>query len=885
MVDAAPGEPDPSTGTGGPPVPESSLIDSGHWFDTLVRNTSDLIAVLDARGHLVYANPAAERLLGYSLADQAGLDMFDLVHPDDVGRAAEAFVDDVTRPGTHPRAAYRFRTSTGEWRVLELVATNCLDDPVVGGIVVNARDVTERTNLTRALSTLSQSSQILVRATDEQALLLDTCRMAVESGGYALAWVGYPQGDEARTVRVAASWGATDYLDGIVVSWGDDEAGWGPVGQSIRSGAVQVVADIAKATTFAPWRSRAERSGLRSVCALPLGRSGQSLGSLAIYAADAGAFTDEAVTLLRGLADNLAYGISRIRDGRALEASETRFRTLAGAAPIGIIEATTGGTIEYVNLRAAEIAGRSVDSLKARGWMDAVHPDDVPELLSLVEHPRLDRRIVTTRFRVRRPDGELRHVRLSGALKGDSVAAGYVAAIEDISEEVRAQQSLLHQAFYDTLTGLPNRALFLDRLNQELAPARGQETRIAVLFLDVDRLKLVNDSLGHEVGDAVLCEVARRLEQGIRSGETVARFSGDEFVFILRDVRRPDDAVSVAVRILANLQSPFRHAGRDLYMTASIGIVLPEGGADPRTVVRDADTAMYQAKWAGGNGYALFDEELHHRSIARLTVESELREALLQDQFELFYQPILDPSSERPVGAEALIRWHHPRRGLVLPAAFIPVAEESDLIKPIGRWVFEQSIAQLAAWDAAVDAPALEVLAINLSARQLGDDESFESARQVLERHPGMASRIGLEVTETSLMAEGNGTRGALDRLRRLGLHFAIDDFGTGYSSLSYLHSLPVDTVKIDQSFVERLGTPEDSAPIVRAIIQMAHAMGMRVVAEGVFDGRRLELVSAMGCDLGQGFYWTPPLPAGEFAEWWAAAVRRAESRRGRPGA
>ena len=359
-----------------------------------------------------------------------------------------------------------------------------------------------------------------------------------------------------------------------------------------------------------------------------------------------------------------------------------------------------------------------------------------------------------------------------------------------------------------------------------------------MLFLDLDRFKIVNDSLGHETGDAVLKEVGNRFVRGVRAGETVARFSGDEFVFIIRDVHGVIDAVSAARRLQALLERPVRCGDQDLTVTGSIGIVIPNLRADAGTILRDADAAMYKAKDEGRNRYALFDETVRRRSVVRLAMEGELRQALSRNEFEVYYQPVVEPTSGRPVGAEALIRWRHPTAGLVPPLEFIPVAEESGLIKPVGRWVFEQAVSQLAAWDGENGGPCLDFLAVNLSARQLDDPETPDMVRAVLERHRIEPGRICAEVTESVVMVDSAATRRSLDAFEDLGLKVAIDDFGTGYSSLAYLHTLPVTTVKVDRSFVERLGGADDSRPVVKAVIDMGHAMGLSVVAEGVSTAR-----------------------------------------------
>ena len=843
-------------------------------FETLVRYSNDLIVILSPKGELLYASPSARRSLGFVKTKRLGRSVLELVHPDDREAVRKSVFTDAVGPGPHNPAVFRFATASGEWRFIEATVTNCLDEPAVAGIVVNARDITERTNLTRALRTLGESNQVLVKASDETALLDDTCDIIVDTGKYQLAWVGYAEHDEAHTVRPMAWAGASDYVRQISVSWSDDEHGQGPAGTAIRTRTVRVVGDVNTAKEFAPWRGAAAEVGIRSVCALPLEVRDEVIGMLAIYAAEPNAFGLQEVALLKELADALAYGVGRIRDADMLRASEERFRSLAGAGPIGILELSPVDGIIYANPRIAEITGTNVEALMGRKWIHSVLPEDISGLLEAVnsvdhvDRADPDRAKVATTFRIQRPGGEVRHVRILAAPKGEGFEGGYVVTVEDITDEVESREALRYQAFYDTLTGLPNRALFVDRLNQELARNRRDDSNIAVLFLDLDRFKIVNDSLGHETGDAVLKEVGDRFKGEVRSGETVAHFSGDEFVFIIRDVLKVEDAVSAAKRLQEVLGPPIRYLAHDLTVTGSIGIVIPANDSDAAMVLRDADAAMYQAKAEGRNRYAVFDEVLHRRSVWRLAMEGELRQALARNEFELYYQPFVDPLSERLMGAEALIRWHHPTRGLVPPQEFIPIAEESGLIKPIGRWVFAQAISQLASWDAQDGGPRLGQIAVNLSAVQLGDPDTSTEVRDVLERSGIAPSRVIVEITESVVMADDAATRRSLEDFKRLGLHVAIDDFGTGYSSLAYLHRLPVTTLKVDGSFVERLGSKDDSTPVVKAIIEMAHALGLFVVAEGVGNEYLRDLISVMGCDAAQGFYWAWPMPAEKVALW-----------------
>jgi diguanylate cyclase (GGDEF)-like protein/PAS domain S-box-containing protein len=848
---------------------------SENTFQELAAYSSDMIAIVNDQAEIVYANPTVARLLGCSTKEAIGRNIWDLIHPADCGRAVEAFTRDLSEPGVHPPSIYRLKTASGDWRFIEGTVTNCLHVPAIGGIVVNCRDVTDVTNLTRALRTVSQASQVLLNTTDELSLLGAICRTVVEDGGYLLAWVGYVEHDEERTVRPVAWAGESAYLQEVHVTSAEADDGNGSIGVAIRRGTLEVVDDLRDAHASTE-RTAAAKYGLRTSCAVPLQVGSEVIGALSIYSAEANTFGSAEIELFTELGAALSFGIKRIRDASSLKASEERFQILAATAPIGILEVSADASIRYANPKIAEISGREIETLMGGGWMDFIHAEDAPALLALVDGIGPDSATVVTRFRITRPDGEIRHVEMSVAPQRQDLNTEYVVTVDDITVEVDSQEKLAHQAFYDTLTGLPNRALFLDRLNQELARTRRDGSNIAVLFLDLDRFKTVNDSLGHEVGDAVLREVGGRFAQVVRTGETAARFGGDEFIFLIHNVHGPEDAIAMAERILETLESPIRCAGQDLITAASIGIVIVPPDANGTTILRDADTAMYRAKSASPNRYALFNDELHRHSVRRLEIENDLRHALARQEFDVHYEPVVVTTNGLPFAAEALIRWHHPTGKLVQPLDFIPMAEESGLIKPIGRWVFEQAISQLAAWDAQEDGPRLEVLAVNLSARQLEDPETADAVRDVISRYGIAPGRVALEVTESTAMAPDGSSGKSLEVFRELGLRVAIDDFGTGYSSLAQLHTLPVTTVKIDRSFIERLGSPDDSSPVVKAIIAMCHTMGLRVVAEGVSDERLWTLVSAMGCDLAQGYYWSRALPAKAFANWWRMAEKGA---------
>jgi diguanylate cyclase (GGDEF)-like protein len=433
----------------------------------------------------------------------------------------------------------------------------------------------------------------------------------------------------------------------------------------------------------------------------------------------------------------------------------------------------------------------------------------------------------------------------------------------EIAERRLADQRVMHMAHHDALTALPNRALLTDRVEQAIAHATRSGNKVALLFLDLDRFKNVNDSLGHGVGDDLLQAVALRLKGCLRAEDTAARLGGDEFIIALPDVGDAAEPARVAARILAELARPFEVSGHQLPAEASIGISMYPGDGDcAQTLLRNADTAMYHAKESGRGNYQFFSQQMNERVNRRLSTETRMRRALEQEEFVLHYQPLIDLGTGRVTGAEALLRWPQPDHHIVSPADFIPVAEETGLIVPLGEWVLRQACAQARAWQA--QAPGLRI-AVNLSPRQFRQKDLVTTVAQVL-RDTGLAPHLlELELTEGMLMHHADDTVHTLARLGEMGVHLAIDDFGTGYSSLSYLKRFPIDTLKIDRSFVKDLHDGHDDAAIVKAIVAMARGLGLGVVAEGVETEAQARYLRSLACDMAQGFHFGRPMPAADF--------------------
>jgi diguanylate cyclase (GGDEF)-like protein len=429
-------------------------------------------------------------------------------------------------------------------------------------------------------------------------------------------------------------------------------------------------------------------------------------------------------------------------------------------------------------------------------------------------------------------------------------------------ERRRTEEQTQHEALHDALTGLPNRSLFLDRLQHSLSVAARRRTTIAVLFLDLDQFKLVNDSLGHAAGDELLAAVAPRIEQALRPGDTVARFGGDEFAVLAEDVRNEHGATRIAERIAEALARPFILREREHFASASIGISIGTGAEEPEALIRDADAALYRAKDHGRGGYEIFDEVMRSRVIEHMQTENDLRRALQRQEFVIHYQPVVSLSDGSIVSMEALLRWDHPERGLIGPLAFIPVAEESRLIVPIGRWVVEQACRQAANWQRLRPDSAPISVAVNLSARQLADPELIPHIEGSISANGLDPATLWLELTETTLLDDIAYVERTLAALERLGVRLVLDDFGVGFSSLGYIKRLPLSMVKLDRTFVENVTESPHDAAIVRAVSEMAETIGIGVVAEGVETEEQVRVARDLGCGYAQGFHFAEPVPA-----------------------
>ena len=568
-----------------------------------------------------------------------------------------------------------------------------------------------------------------------------------------------------------------------------------------------------------------------------------------------------------------------------MKASESRFHSAFTHAAIGMALVSTDGSLMQVNDSLCAMLDMTPEDLAGRDIKVLAHPEDFGRLLAEVHHLVHDAAApVHLELRLLHKSGEVVWCALNVSFFSEwsSGSRCLIFQIQDITARRKAEAQLHHVAYHDALTALPNRTHFNVHLKRAIDAANGPQRRtFAAMYLDFDRFKVINDSLGHKAGDVFLTTVAARLQSCLRGGDVIARLGGDEFAILLENVEEPNVALDLATRLLASIATPVQLGLTEVTTSASIGITFSSMGyTEADDVLRDADIAMYKAKGNGKAQYAVFDTTLHEHVSAQLQLESELRRALLQDQLVVYYQPLFCLRDMRLHGFEALVRWNHPEKGMIDPGRFIPIAEEAGLIVGLGETVFDKACRQLKAWE--LEAPAGTAdrapltMAINVSGVQLAHAGFVDFIASTMERHGVCPAQINLEVTESVLM-DAAGVIPIMQRLADMGIKLSIDDFGTGYSSLSYLHSLPFDTLKIDRSFVERMGDDGKGQEIVRSIVALARALGKSLVAEGIETEAQLLMLRKLDCDEGQGYYFSRPLAAEAITPMlavWGAAVQ-----------
>lgn len=608
-----------------------------------------------------------------------------------------------------------------------------------------------------------------------------------------------------------------------------------------------------------------------------------------IIAATNTALTDPVQDALLAIGSQANTLMETVQAVEVLRQREAGYRALVQNSSDILLVIHPNMTIVDLAPTAAGMLGYATDELLGRSLASLLDPRDVNRAQLAIQRFVQSKGTSSSsvHWRMRRKNGTLLDVEVVGNnLIDDPGVAGIVLSARDVSERKALEASMLHQVLHDDLTGLPNRAAFTKILEAALARTTLSGHAIAVLFLDLDRFKVVNDSLGHEAGDRLLVQVARRLRESVRPEDTVARLSGDEFVVLVDNIVGPEPAIAIAEKIINRIKEAIRIGTHEVFVSTSIGITIEGGGhqhTDTTTILRNADLAMYDSKNRGRCRYSIYQPAMTKRAIERLELETELRHAISSNQFQVYYQPLIDLRSGRVNEVEALVRWQHPTRGLLMPDTFIGIAEETGLIGPIGQWVLEEACRQGRRWQKERgNLPPLN-LSVNLSVRQFQQRELVSDVKRVLQETGINPGQLTLEITESVALDDADAAVATMRELKKLGIQLALDDFGTAYSALSYLKRFPVDSLKIDRSFVEGINQDHGDMAIVKAVIAFAKTLNLRVTAEGVENVDQLRQLKLLGCDLGQGYFFATPLPSRELTLDTSFETGRLPSRDGGP--
>ena len=555
----------------------------------------------------------------------------------------------------------------------------------------------------------------------------------------------------------------------------------------------------------------------------------------------------------------VTHYVEKVQEGDSV------YRNAFEHASIGMALMSLKGNCLRANQSLCGLLGYSSEELEVFNFQTLIHPDDMSKVRAIFSQT-LNTGTVLQRIEARFINKAGHEITtlcdISKANYKESEDEYLIIQVQDITERKRSEEALIHNAFHDALTGLPNRALFIDHLQLAIDRTHRREEQIyAVLFIDIDRFKVINDTMGHLIGDQLLVEIARRLEKCLRPGDTIARVGGDEFTVLLEELEDEPEAVSIAHRIQKELSAPLILDGHEIFNTVSVGIAPSSSGYDsPAHIMRDADTAMYRAKLMGKNRHEIFDKAMHEAAIGLLQLETDLRHGLEREEFFIQYQPIVSLDNFRLCGFEALVRWRHPERGLISPLDFIPLAEETGQIIPIGQWVLMQACKQMHRWQRRYGMEHPLFISVNLSGKQFAQSDLIEQVKKTITETRLNPRGLKLEITESVVMENIEMATQMLQQLRDLGVQLSIDDFGTGYSSLSYLHRFPIDTLKVDKSFVMEMVDNNENIEIVRTIIMLAQNLGMDVIAEGIETKEQLALLRKLKCEKGQGYYFSKPL-------------------------
>lgn len=869
---------------------EMELLQEREFLGAVLENLKDGIVACDAEGNLTLFNRATREFHGVAeevFGPEEWSERYDLYRSDGrtLMRTEEIPLFRALRGENVRDAEMVIKPKDGPARTLLASGQSFYDgEGNKLGAVVAMHDVTDRKRTekellskSRALADFSSNLKQLHRMStasydDFGALLDDYLRSGCEILGLDTGIVSHIE-DDTFTIRAVRS--NLGLAPGTRLSLADTYCE-----EAISTGRTAYcnhVGEDAELNCHPAYRDLK----LESFISTPIWVDGEAYGTLHFSSTQPRSpFEEHEREIVELMAQSIGSFISRNRAGEELREAENRYRTLVEQIPaVTYIDALDDiSSAIYMSPQCEEMLGYTPEEWldDPELWVKMLHPEDREPTLAENARATASGEPFKMEYRLISKDGSVVWIRDEGAIVKDRRGEPlfWQGVMLDVTEQKELEDRLSHQAFHDGLTGLPNRALFRDRLEQALARTDRRGNTATILLLDLDNFKFINDTLGHEAGDALLIKVARFLEACVRPADTIARLGGDEFAVLLEDVWETGDGVRAAGRILDMLQLPFALEGRDFFLNASVGIASGYFGKSGDELIRNADMAMYEAKKAGKARYRVFDQEMEAVSRSRLELETALRRALEREELTLYYQPEVSLENGRILGFEALLRWEHPAFGMISPAEFIPLAEETGLIVPIGRWVLKEACRQAKEWQERRDHAS--VISVNLSVRQFQEAGLVRDVREAL-RGAGLApENLMLEITESIALNDALSTIDTLRDLEEIGVRLAIDDFGTGYSSLSYLRRLRADYLKMDRSFIEKLGDGSDDTLLVSGVINLAQNLGLKVVAEGVETAEQISWLRELGCDLGQGYYFQRPQPAevaGELPEKFPAAV------------
>lgn len=875
----------------------NSLIDSDQFLDSLPAG----LILQDGDGLLIDCNDLATAILGATREELMGRSSDDPEwnsvredgspfpldeQPAQVTLRTGAPISNVVMGTNNLRQSRR-------WVSINTFAVDLEDGQT--GVISSFVDITSQRRKDRSLKLLTEVNRVMMFAHDEASCFQQLCRVLVEHGQYALAWIAIisngEDGGEEGGVNVACAAGATDYLfDGTEGWWGSKESGKGPPGLALATGQTQVVHDLAQHAWSERFKVRAAKYGLDSLACIPF-NFGDRGATLNVYDRNLYSFDELTVIGLEEIVREAEFGISHVRSvqrtevaleettqannalratERARAEAEERFRLSFENNMAPMLTSDLENRVTDANQAFCDMLGRTKEELIGFTTDALTYPDD----LGLMEENQLrlsSGEVDQVRYvkRYVRKDGRVIFVEVSKSPVYDPAGniLYYVVSQRDITEERMLTDQLSHQALHDPLTGLANRALFEDRLAQ----AHRRSIRIgdkgAVLLVDLDDFKNVNDTFGHLMGDRVLMAVARRLEAVTRSIDTICRFGGDEFLYLAESVNSAIEAEQVAVRLLDSLREPFIIDGVHMEQRASVGVVVWDASSlGYNEIVHEADLALYEAKREGKGHHVVFTPGMHQESVNRFALISDLRHALNAKQITMNYQPIIDLKTTKVIGFEALMRWEHPTRGLVAPDVFIPLAEQSDLILELGAFAVHEALDAASRWPLLEENGAPPYVTVNLSAHQFRDPHLTKLIEMELRESKLPPHRLVIEITESVTLLYVAETLSVMEELNAMGVGFALDDFGTGYSSLSYLALTHPKIIKIDQTFVSPAVESLRNDALLEAIVMLGQKLDMTMLAEGIETSTQLERLQRLGCEFGQGFLFSPAVPAEEAA-------------------